>query len=201
MNDDRAAVMLLVYALEDAWARHDADAYGALFTSDATYTTFLGTRYRGRAEIVESHRALFARALRGTRIANDILDVRFYGPDTAVLTSSGDTYKGGRPERLGKVQTYTIVRRAGRGLADRGVPEHQAAPAARGAVVPARAGGAARFRRAGHRRSPVGPGSAGRRRVAGGHMATPGGVDAAPDVRRQTVTTVGRPCVAVLPDG
>jgi len=28
-----------------------------------------------------------------------------------VLTSSGDTYKGGRPERLGKVQTYTIVRR------------------------------------------------------------------------------------------
>jgi uncharacterized protein (TIGR02246 family) len=111
MNDDRAAVMLLVYALEDTWARHDADAYGALFTSDATYTTFLGTRYRGRAEIVESHRALFARALRGTRIANDILDVRFYGPDTAVLTSSGDTYKGGRPERLGKVQTYTIVRR------------------------------------------------------------------------------------------
>ena len=111
MNDDRTAVMLLVYALEDAWARHDADAYGALFTSDATYTTFLGTRYRGRAEIVESHRALFARPLRGTRIANDILDVRFYGPDTAVLTSSGDTYKGGRPERLGKVQTYTIVRR------------------------------------------------------------------------------------------
>jgi len=28
-----------------------------------------------------------------------------------VLTSSGDTYKGGRPERLGKVQTFTIVRR------------------------------------------------------------------------------------------
>lgn len=111
MDDDRTAVMLLVYALEDAWARHDADAYGALFTSDATYTTFLGTRYRGRAEIVESHRALFTGVLRGTRIADDILDVRFYGPDTAVLTSSGDTYTGGRPERLGKVQTYTIVRR------------------------------------------------------------------------------------------
>ena len=111
MNDDRTAVMLLVCALEDAWGCHDADAYGALFTSDATYTTFLGTRYRGRAEIVESHRALFTRSLRGTRIANDILDVRFYGSDTAVLISSGDTYKGGRPERLGKVQTYTIVRR------------------------------------------------------------------------------------------
>ena len=59
MNDDQAAVMALVYALEDAWAAHDANAYGALFTPDATYTTDLGTHYRGRAEIVESHRALF----------------------------------------------------------------------------------------------------------------------------------------------
>ena len=57
-----------------------------------------------------TRRGSFARALRGTRIANDILDIRFYGPDTAVLTGSGDTYEGGRP-KLSKVQTYTIVRR------------------------------------------------------------------------------------------
>ena len=38
MSDDQAAVMALVYALEDAWAAHDADAFGALFTPDATYT-------------------------------------------------------------------------------------------------------------------------------------------------------------------
>jgi uncharacterized protein (TIGR02246 family) len=110
MNDDQAAVMALVYALEDAWAAHDANAYGALFTPDATYTTDLGTHYRGRAEIVESHRALFTRALRGTRICDEILDIRFYGLDTAVLISRGETYTGERPERPGKVQTYTMVR-------------------------------------------------------------------------------------------
>lgn len=110
MSDDQAAVMALVYALEDAWARHDADTVGALFTPDATYTTSLGTHYRGRAEIVESHRALFARALRGTRLCDEILDIRFYGLDTAVLTSRGDLYRGERPERLGRVQTYTMVR-------------------------------------------------------------------------------------------
>ena len=181
MNDDRTDVMLLVYALEDAWARHDADAYGALFTSDATYTTFLGTRYRGRAEIVESHRALFSRALRGTRIANDILDVRFYGPDTAVLTSSGDTYRGGRPERLGKVQTYTIVRRPD----GPGASRRSRTPSDARCSRSCRSGSRRRrgpVPRAGHRRSPVGPGSAGRRRVAGGHTATAGGVDAAPAV-------------------
>jgi len=110
MSDDQAAVMALVYALEDAWAAHDADAFGALFTPDATCTTDLGTHYRGRAEIVESHRALFARALRGTRICDEILDIRFYGLDTAVLTSRGEIYAGERPERPGKVQTYTMVR-------------------------------------------------------------------------------------------
>jgi uncharacterized protein (TIGR02246 family) len=110
MLDDQAAVIAVVYALEDAWGRHDADAYGGLFTPDATYTTYLGTHYRGRAEIVESHRALFARALRGTRIADEIVDLRFYRLDTAVLISRGDTYKGEPPAKLSKIQTYTLVR-------------------------------------------------------------------------------------------
>ena len=160
-----------------------------------------GTRYRGRAEIVESHRALFARALRGTRIANEILDIRFYGPDTAVVTTSGDTYKGERPARLGKVQTYTIVRRPDGTWRIAAFQNTKRRPLLEEGSFRLSAGGAARFRRAGHRRSLVGPGSAGRRRVAGGHMATPGGADAAPDVRRRTVTTVGQPCVAALPDG
>ena len=109
MTDDDA-VRVLLRDLAVAWARHDADAYGALFTDDATYTTFLGTHYRGRRQIVESHRALFAHALRGTRLADDVLDIRFPHPGTAVVTSRGDTYKGEQPGRLGKVQTYTLVR-------------------------------------------------------------------------------------------
>ncbi|WP_392896247.1 SgcJ/EcaC family oxidoreductase [Streptomyces sp. LN699] len=92
-----------------AWGRHDAEAYGALFTEDASYTTYIGTLYRGRRDIVESHRTLFAGFLKGTRLADEILDVRFLGPGVAVLTGRGDTYKGKRPRKLGKVQTYTVV--------------------------------------------------------------------------------------------
>ncbi|MFI5642241.1 SgcJ/EcaC family oxidoreductase [Streptomyces goshikiensis] len=53
---------------------------------------------------------MFAKYLKGTRLADEVLDVRFYGPDTVVVTGRGDTYKRSRPRKLTKIQTYTLVR-------------------------------------------------------------------------------------------
>ncbi|MGW8379092.1 SgcJ/EcaC family oxidoreductase [Streptomyces sp. ODS28] len=102
-----------VASLLEAWGRHDADAYGEVFTEDATYVTYVGTRYQGRRDIAESHRILFAKYLKGTRLAGEILDIRFPAADTAVVTSRGDTYKRARPKKLSKVQTYTLIREQG----------------------------------------------------------------------------------------
>lgn len=99
-------------ALSSAWERGDADAYGALFTEDASYTIYVGTVYHGRRDIVESHRVLFARFLKGTKLSIGLRQVRYYGPDTAIVTSTGDTYKGSRPGKPGKVQTFTLVRQS-----------------------------------------------------------------------------------------
>lgn len=104
------SVRAVLNRLVGAWARHDAEAYGELFTEDATYITYVGTFYQGRRDIVESHRTLFAGFLKGTRLADEILDIRFYGPDTAVVNGRGDTYKGKRPEKPSKIQTYTLTR-------------------------------------------------------------------------------------------
>lgn len=107
---DRQAITDVIAALVDAWGRHDAAAYGELFTDDATYVTYVGTHYQGRRDIMESHRILFAKYLKGTQLADEILGIRFLGPNTAVVTGRGDTYKGRPPRRLTKVQTYTLVR-------------------------------------------------------------------------------------------
>jgi uncharacterized protein (TIGR02246 family) len=112
MADHRADITAVIASLVDAWDRHDADAYGALFTEDASYVTFIGTSYRGRHDIVASHRALFDGPLKGTRLASGIDDIRFFGPDTAVVTGRGDTFKGRPPAVLAKVQTYMLVRAA-----------------------------------------------------------------------------------------
>lgn len=95
-----------------AWDRGDADAYGAVFTDDATYTTYVGTHYQGRRDITEAHRALFRGFVKGTKLADSYLGIRFYGPETAIVTSRGDTYEGQRPQpgELSKTQTYTLVR-------------------------------------------------------------------------------------------
>ncbi|MFB7953506.1 SgcJ/EcaC family oxidoreductase [Streptomyces sp. NPDC056045] len=95
-----------------AWGRGDADAYGAVFTEDATYTTYIGTHYQGRRDITEGHAALFDGFLKDTELADSYLGIRFYGPRTAIVTTRGDTYEGSpeKPDELSKTQTYTLVR-------------------------------------------------------------------------------------------
>ncbi|MFE2262122.1 SgcJ/EcaC family oxidoreductase [Streptomyces griseosporeus] len=110
--EDHRAVCGRLSALTEAWGQGDATAYGEQFTPDATYTTYVGTHYQGRRDITEAHRALFGGFLKGTELADSFLDIRFYGPDTAIVTSRGDTYTGDpeKPADLSKTQTYTLIR-------------------------------------------------------------------------------------------
>ncbi|MEU0009060.1 SgcJ/EcaC family oxidoreductase [Streptomyces sp. NPDC006314] len=113
---DHRAVCETLRSLTDAWGRGDATAYGEHFTPDATYTTYIGTHYQGRSDITDAHRALFDGFLKDTRLADSFLGIRFYGPDTAIVTSRGDTYTGTvkKPSELSKTQTYTLVRESDR---------------------------------------------------------------------------------------
>ena len=107
---ETTAITSVLDELVGAWERHDAEAYGELFTEDATYVTYVGTFYQGRQDIVDSHRTLFTTFLKGTKLADEVLDVRFHGPDVAVVNGRGDTSKGTRPHKLTKIQTYTMIR-------------------------------------------------------------------------------------------
>lgn len=109
---DRDAVCGVLESLIDAWDRNDAVAYGSQFTEDATYATYVGSYYEGRADIVNSHKALFGGFLEGSKLANSYLGIRFLSPDTAVVTGRGDDYTGDAPDELSKVQTYTLIREA-----------------------------------------------------------------------------------------
>ncbi|MFC8800153.1 SgcJ/EcaC family oxidoreductase [Promicromonospora sp. NPDC057138] len=110
-QSDDVAVRDLIARSQDAWNRGDGVAYGACFTTDATDVTFVGTVYRGGAEIGRAHQALFDSFLAGTRLHLEILDVRRYGADTAVIVTRGDVAKKA-PRRLGKLATYVVVRDA-----------------------------------------------------------------------------------------
>jgi uncharacterized protein (TIGR02246 family) len=108
---DVQAVQGVLARVAEAWAAHDGTAYGAEFTEDASYVTFVGTTYRGATEIGDVHAVLWQKFLRGTKLAYEIKDLRVHG-DTAIVVTTGDTYKNRPPATLKKVQTYTLVRGA-----------------------------------------------------------------------------------------
>jgi uncharacterized protein (TIGR02246 family) len=111
MTTDITAIRTVLQHSQDAWNRGDGAAYGACFTDDATDVTFVGTVYHGGAEIGHAHQALFDSFLKGTQLVMEILDIRQYGADTAVVVTRGEVVKG-TPKKLGKLATYTLVRDA-----------------------------------------------------------------------------------------
>ncbi|TQK50674.1 uncharacterized protein (TIGR02246 family) [Streptomyces sp. SLBN-118] len=106
---DHSAIRALLEQSRAAWNRGDGTAYGEQFTADATDVTFVGTAYHGGQDIGRAHQALFDSFLKGTRLTIEIVDIRLYGPDTAVVLTRGDVHKG-EAKRLGKLATYTVVR-------------------------------------------------------------------------------------------
>lgn len=104
-----AEVRQVLDRLGESWDRGDATAYGENFTADATYVTFVGTVYAGRADIVASHEALFGKFLKGTKLYSEVLDLRLCGERTAIVVTRGDVAKK-QPAKPAKVQTYLLVR-------------------------------------------------------------------------------------------
>jgi uncharacterized protein (TIGR02246 family) len=111
---DVEALRELFARMADAWDRADAQAYGGVFTEDADYVIYTGTRYRGRRKIADSHDALWKRYLKGSRLLGIIDDIRFPAPDVAILITRGGILRHRfSRRRANKVQTLVAVRQDG----------------------------------------------------------------------------------------
>jgi uncharacterized protein (TIGR02246 family) len=110
---DAELIRGLYMTLMDGWNAGNAETFAAPFAEEADFIAFDGTRFRGRAEIVRSHEPLFQKYMKGTRLVGDLTDLRFLGPDVAVLHGYGSTVMRGRrepsPER-DSLQTMVAVR-------------------------------------------------------------------------------------------
>jgi uncharacterized protein (TIGR02246 family) len=112
-----AAIHETLARVADAWHEGHPDRYAALFTEDADYTAFDGTRMAGRQAIADGHRDLFAGIMRGSRMTMRPPSIRFVAPDVAVVCALGGIimrWQRSRTEpsakRLSAV-TFVVVRR------------------------------------------------------------------------------------------
>jgi uncharacterized protein (TIGR02246 family) len=79
-----AAIRELQARQEEAWNRHDAEAYANLFTDDGDVVNVLGWWWRGRAEIRSRLTEAFAFVFRDSSLTITEVHVRFLDPGIAV---------------------------------------------------------------------------------------------------------------------
>ena len=106
---DEVAVRGLLERINDAWARGDATAYASYHTPDADLIDFRVIHALGRQEIVDLLQPAFDTVLKDTRVEARIVDLRFLGPDVAILHTEGQVV----PTGAASVQTFVATRTDG----------------------------------------------------------------------------------------
>jgi uncharacterized protein (TIGR02246 family) len=87
---DEAAIRQLVDDMTDAWNRGDAQAYGARYRADGTFTNVNGTYHFGRDAFDRRHAEVFRGMFNGTKLAMTIKKLRFIAPDVAAVDIDTD---------------------------------------------------------------------------------------------------------------
>lgn len=91
---DQAAVAAIPKRVVAAWAEHDATAFAAVFTDDATMI-LPGSYCKGRAEIRAFMADAFAGRYRDTRVTGQPVDIRFFSGECGVLITEGGVCAAG----------------------------------------------------------------------------------------------------------
>lgn len=94
---DAAAVAALPERIVAAWADHDAEAFANVFTEDGSLI-LPGIYQKGRDAIRGFIGEAFAGQYRGTRVTGQPIDLRFLGPDAALLITQGGVLAPGETE-------------------------------------------------------------------------------------------------------
>jgi uncharacterized protein (TIGR02246 family) len=91
----------------DAWNRHDAKAFAAVFAEDADFTNWRGIGASGRSKVEEFHAPMFATVFKNSHQKYTDIRVRFVRPDVAAvdvrweMTGATDPQGNPRPDREG----------------------------------------------------------------------------------------------------
>ncbi len=104
---DHQAIQNVMDRFMDAWNRHDAKAFAAVFAEDADFTNVRGIGASRRSKIEEFHAPLFATIFKNSHQKYTEIKTRFIRPDVAAIdvrwemTGAVDAQGNPRPDRRG----------------------------------------------------------------------------------------------------
>lgn len=143
---DEALVRKAAVAQADAWNRHDAKAYAALFAEDADVINVVGWWWQGRAQLEAKLTQAYTRMFKNSALTFTDVQVRFLDPQTAIAharwTMTGATPPPGMPEPKAGIQTLVLRKHAGHWLIDvfqntNSIPERSFVPPSAPTAKPA----------------------------------------------------------------
>lgn len=83
-GQDDARIRAVQTAMQEAWNRHDAKAFGELCVDDIDFVNALGWWWKGRAQVDQKHTEVHAFVFRDSILTNDDVQIRFLSPEIAV---------------------------------------------------------------------------------------------------------------------
>jgi uncharacterized protein (TIGR02246 family) len=116
---DEHAIRAVMDRFMDAWNRHNAKAFAAVFAEDADFTNVRGNGASGRAKIEDFHAPMFATIFSKTHQEYTDIKTRLIRPDVASvdvhwkMTGAIDAEGNPRPEREGLL-SFVMAKNAGR---------------------------------------------------------------------------------------
>jgi uncharacterized protein (TIGR02246 family) len=131
-EQDKTAIRDLVGTQQsDAWNKHDAKAYAALFTEDGDCVNVVGWWWKGRAEIKKKLSDAYTFVFKESVLTFKDVDVKFLSPDIAIVhtrwTMTGARTPKGIPEPQQGIQTMTVQKQSSQ-WRHRRLPKHQRHP-------------------------------------------------------------------------
>ena len=119
-SDDEGAIRQVQTLQADAWNKHDAKAYAALFTEDGDCVNVVGWWWKGRAQIESRLTAAFAFVFHESQLAVTDTAVRFLTPTIAVAhvswTMTGAKTPPGVPEPRQGIEIQVLQKKSGHWL-------------------------------------------------------------------------------------
>jgi uncharacterized protein (TIGR02246 family) len=85
VGPDDLAVRQIVQEQVSACNKGDAEAYSRHFAADGTFTNILGMFFTGHDAFRERHDQIFKGVFRGTTKQEDVVSIKFWRPDVAVV--------------------------------------------------------------------------------------------------------------------
>ena len=114
---DESEIRRLQGRQQDAWNRHDAAGYAALFTDGGDVVNVVGWRWKGRQEIERQLTAAYAVAFRESRLIVTDVDVTFLSRDIALAhvrwTMTGARTPPSIPEPRQGIQLQVLQKHGG----------------------------------------------------------------------------------------